>query len=198
MLHLMRMKALAREDSVSSAMYAVAGALLIIGLLAGFAWLPRLLGARAEQAGGDAPHVSVPLVANAEQLVDPPAFAPAAVSVAELKGHAVLLDFWATWCGPCQAQAPIVDRVAVRYKSRGLVVIGINTSDPEGLSLAGPWAKSHHITYPIAFDDGAAAHAYDVENLPTLVVISKTGKIVGRRMGMTDGDEIERLVNQAL
>ncbi len=163
-----------------------------------FAWLPRLLGGRGEQVGRDAPQVTVPLIANAEELSQPPALTPTSVSIGELKGHAVLLDFWATWCGPCQAEAPIVDRVAVRFKSRGLVVIGVNTSDPEGLTLAGPWAKRHHITYPIAFDDGAAAHAYEADVLPTLIVISKTGKIVARRTGMTDGDEIERLVNQAL
>lgn len=194
----MRMKALAREDSVSSALYAVFGALLIVGLLAAFAWLPRLLGARAEPVGGDAPSVTVPLIANAGELAVPPALPPTKVTLGDLKGHAVLLDFWATWCGPCKAEAPVVDHVAVRYKSRGLVVIGVNTSDPEGLSLAGPWALDHHLTYPIAFDDGSAARAFDVENLPTLVVISKTGKIVGRRMGMTEGEEIERLVNQAL
>jgi len=198
MLHVKEMKAVAREDSVSSAMYAIAGALLIVGLLAAFAWLPRLLGARGEQIGKDAPPISVPLIANAEELSEPPALTPTAVSTADLKGHAVLLDFWATWCGPCQAEAPIVDRVAKRFKSRGLVVIGVNTSDPDGLAMAGPWAKAHHITYPIAFDEGMAAHAYDVENLPTLIVISKAGKIIARRTGMTDGDEIERLVNQAL
>jgi cytochrome c biogenesis protein CcmG/thiol:disulfide interchange protein DsbE len=192
------MKALAREDSVSSALYAALGALLIVGLLAAFAWLPRLLGSRTEQVGRAAPVVTVPLLANGEQLVTPPEVAPTTVSTADLKGHAVLLDFWATWCGPCKAEAPIVDRVAVRYKSRGLVVIGINTSDPDGFSLAGPWAKQHHLTYPIAFDEGAAAHAYGVDSLPTLVVISKEGKIVARRQGMTDGDEIERLVNSVL
>jgi cytochrome c biogenesis protein CcmG/thiol:disulfide interchange protein DsbE len=191
------MKAVAREDSVSGAVQAVAGALLIVGLLAAFAWLPRLLG-HTEQIGKDAPNVSIPLVANAEQLAEPPALAPPSVSFGDLKGHAVLLDFWATWCGPCQAEAPIIDRVAVRYKSRGLVVIGVNTSDSEGLSIAGPWAKAHHLTYPIAFDEGAAARAYDVESLPTLVVVSKAGKIVARRTGLTEGEEIERLVNSVL
>jgi thiol-disulfide isomerase/thioredoxin len=194
----MQMKALSRDDSVSSALYAAGGALLVVGLLVAFAWLPRLLGVRGEASGGDAPKVTVPLVANASELAEPPALAPATVGLGDFKGHAVLLDFWATWCGPCQAEAPIVDHVAVRYKSRGLVVIGVNTSDPEGLSLAGPWAKAHHISYPIAFDDGPAAHAFDVESLPTLVVISKAGKIVGRRTGLTEGDEIERLVNLAL
>jgi cytochrome c biogenesis protein CcmG/thiol:disulfide interchange protein DsbE len=197
------MKETAREDTVSSALYAVAGAVLVVGLLVAFAWLPRLLHAQeAEGVGRDAPNVTVPLVANADQLViasvapGPPALAPKQISLADLKGHAVLLDFWATWCGPCQAEAPIVDRVAKRYGSRGLVVIGVNTSDESG--LAGPWARRHGIAYPIAFDDGSAAHSFGVENLPTLIVISKAGKVTARRMGMTDGDELERLVNQVL
>ena len=188
----------AREDNVSSANYAVAGAALILGLLLAFAWLPRLFHGRdAEQVGKDAPVVKVPLVFNGEALAQPPNLAPTSVGTDELKGHAVVLDFWATWCGPCKAEAPILDRVASRYREKGLVVIGINTSDGEGEGAA--WAKAHHLSYPIAFDgDQGAAKAYGVESLPTLVVISKTGKIVARRTGVTDGEELERLVNQAL
>jgi thiol-disulfide isomerase/thioredoxin len=187
-----------REDSVSGVAYALGGAALIVALLLAFAWLPRLIHARSsEQIGRDAPNVKLPLVLNAADLTEPPALPPTAISIDELKGHAVLLDFWATWCGPCQAEAPIVDRVATRFKSRGLVVIGVNTSDEEG--HAAPWATQHKISYPIAFDaDNGAARSYDVDSLPTIIVISKTGKVIARRTGMTDSDELEKLVNQAL
>ncbi len=197
------MKAIAREDSVSTALYAVAGALLIVGLLAAFAWLPRLIHSHDTEVGGAAPPMKVPLIANAEGLVEmnvapgAPALPPTTVSMDDLKGHAVLLDFWATWCGPCKAMAPVVDRVSTRFKSRGLVVIGVNTSDEEGLGAM--WAKDHHLGYPIAFDDGnKVARTYGVDVLPTLVVISKAGKVIGRRSGVTPADELERLVNDAL
>jgi thiol-disulfide isomerase/thioredoxin len=192
----------AREDSVSTALYAAAGALLIVGLLAAFAWLPRLIRGRESDVGRAAPAFRTRVVANAEPLVElnvapgAPSLPPATISLADLKGHAVLLDFWATWCGPCKAEAPIVDRVATRFKSRGLVVIGVNTDDGD---LASSWAHDHHLGYPIAFDaDNSASRAYGVEVLPTLVVISKEGKIIAQRTGVTPSDELERLVNEAL
>ena len=108
----------------------------------------------------------------------------------------MLLDYWATWCGPCRAEMPIVDRVAARYRDKGLVTIGVNAGeDPEDVA---PWIKRNGVGYPIASDDGTAQRAYGVENLPTLVVISTTGKIVAVRVGMTDAAELERLVNEAL
>jgi cytochrome c biogenesis protein CcmG/thiol:disulfide interchange protein DsbE len=139
--------------------------------------------------GGDAPDFTVPFVANAEGK---PRF-----HLAEYRGHPVLLDFWATWCGPCKAQSPVVNRIAARYKDRGLVVVGINTSDEEG--VAAGYAQGHGLTFPMAYDDrNAAARAFGVENLPTMILVSKEGKLMAVRTGMTSDDEIDRLVRSAL
>jgi thiol-disulfide isomerase/thioredoxin len=160
-------------------------------VVAGFALLPRLFSPSAGALSGkDAPDVALKLVANA----------PAGggdVSMSGLRGHPVLLDFWATWCGPCRAEAPVVDRIAQRYRDQGLAVVGVNTSDQDG--NAAPFASRHHLTYPIAYDEGQrVAAAYGVENLPTLVLISKTGKVIAVRTGVTSDAELDALVKREL
>jgi thiol-disulfide isomerase/thioredoxin len=118
------------------------------------------------------------------------------LSLSELKGKPVLLDFWATWCGPCQAEAPVVNKIAQRFKDRGLVVVGVNTSDQPG--LAAPWVKGHGISFPIVFDDAGIGEKYGVDSLPTLVLVSKEGKVLAVRTGVTTDSELERLVTSAL
>lgn len=173
----------------------VTTALIIAGLVAGVAMIPRML-ARTFTAGEGplvgkpAPAFSLPVVANGRQ-------GQSSISLADLKGKAVILDFWATWCGPCKAEAPIVNSVANRFRDQGLTVVGINTSDREG--VGGPWAMAHHLDYPIAFDTGnEAASEYGVEAMPTLIVISRTGEVIAVREGVTDADELASLVKKAL
>ncbi len=168
---------------------------LVLMLLAGFGLLPRVLRQHhGASVGRDAPDFALPLVANASSVGE----SKPTLSLTELRGRAVLLDFWATWCEPCRIQAPIVDQVARRWSGRGLVVVGVNTDTPDqGDPRA--FALSRGLSYPIVRDDvGAASRAYEVEDLPTLVVVSRTGKVVAVRTGVTDDGEIERLVRQAL
>jgi cytochrome c biogenesis protein CcmG/thiol:disulfide interchange protein DsbE len=171
-------------------------AVLAIAFVGGLAVIPRLFANGAMSVsdgplvGKPAPAFSLPVVANAGE-------GKPRVALADYKGSAVVLDFWATWCGPCRAEAPIVNAVANRFKDQGLAVVGINTGDQAG--LAGPWATAHHLSYPIAFDErNEAAGAYGAENLPTLVVISRTGDVIAVRVGMTDAAELESLVRKAL
>jgi thiol-disulfide isomerase/thioredoxin len=169
-------------------------AAVLVGLLAlGFAALPRLVARRTSPlVGNDAPDFTLPFVANGA-AIDP---AKTALSLHELRGRPVLLDFWATWCGPCRVEAPIVDRVSRRWRDQGVVVVGVDTDAPgEGDPRA--FALAYGLGYPIVHDRGAAMRSYGVDGLPTLVVVSGAGKVVAVRTGITDEAELERLIRQA-
>lgn len=183
------------DDSGSSALYGVAGALLVFGLLGAFAFLPRLFaGADRTGAGREAPEITMPIISNGADLTADGG-APS-IKLSELRGKAVLLDFWATWCGPCRAEMPIVDRIAARYRDQGLVTIGVNAGeDPADVE---PWVKGNGVHYPIVSDDGSSQRTFGVDSLPTLVVIDRAGKIVAVRVGMTEAAELEKLVKSAL
>jgi cytochrome c biogenesis protein CcmG, thiol:disulfide interchange protein DsbE len=178
----------------SSAPLGVIG--LIIVLLAGFVLLPRLFGGDS-MSGKEAPDFTGSVVANEAALPAEAGAAPSTVKLSDLRGKAVVLDFWASWCGPCQAEAPIVNNLSQRWRDRGVVVIGVNTSDAAGNARA--WTRTMGLTFPIVHDDNETiAQAYGVHNLPTLIVVSRQGKIVAVRQGMTEASEIEKLLEKAL
>jgi thiol-disulfide isomerase/thioredoxin len=169
-------------------------ALGVLALAAGFALIPRVTkGCEAASLDEDAPDWEAKVVANASALPD----APERLKLESLRGHPVVLDFWATWCGPCQMEAPVVNAIAQRYKDRGLAVVGVNTSDEDG--LAAHFIKAKHLGFPVVYDEGnAIAKKYGVNNLPTLVVVSKTGKVVAVRTGVTSDSTLDEIVRRYL
>jgi thiol-disulfide isomerase/thioredoxin len=109
----------------------------------------------------------------------------------------VIIDFWASWCAPCRAQAPIIDKLAREHESANdLVVVGVNTSDEHESALE--FARSANLSYPMVYDEqNRVAAAYSVTGLPTLIVVDKAGKIVSVRRSVVRKSELEQLVERA-
>jgi len=167
---------------------------ILLGLsgLFGLAILPRLASASGGMIGGAAPTFTLPIAANAK--------GPSAneqLNLADLKGHPVILDFWATWCGPCAIEAPVLDRLARRYESRGLVVLGVNASDPA--PAMAQYASKKGLSYPMLIDaQNQVFESYGVEKMPSLVIIDKQGNVMSYLVGVVDEASLNEIVAAAL
>jgi len=115
-----------------------------------------------------------------------PTLLGAPIRLAELRGKAVLLNFWATWCVPCRTEIPTFEVLSQRYKDRGLEVLAVNL-DP--LSSAGVAALVQEVgvTFRVGLDPSwSTAQAYQVLGLPTTYLIDRTGNVVVREVGARD------------
>ena len=167
---------------------------IVLAVLVGFGVYARSFPAHGALVGRQAPDFRLGLVANGAVLEK----TAATLSLQELRGRAVLLDFWATWCTHCRAEAPVLDGVSRRWRDRGVTVVGIDMDSP-GQGDPGEYAVRHGLSYPIVRDaSGEASREYRVEELPTLVVVSRAGVVVAVRTGAADASEIDRLVQLAL
>ena len=170
-------------------LYPAIGILIALSSLFGLAILPRLASAGSEYVGKPAPALALPIAANGEPN--------ARMSLDDLRGKTVILDFFASWCGPCALQAPILDRLSRRYSQRGVVVLGINVDDPPGVAKA--YAAKKGLSYPILVDDeNLAKGLYDVEVLPSIVVVDKEGRVVSYTRGLVDEGALDEIVGATL
>jgi thiol-disulfide isomerase/thioredoxin len=98
-----------------------------------------------------------------------------------LKGKTVVIDFWATWCGPCKAQRPLYEKVEEKFKSNpGVVFLSVNTD--EDRSLVGPFLKAQKWTQPVYYDGGLTDYL-KVSSIPTTLVLDRNGQIASRMNG---------------
>jgi peroxiredoxin len=109
----------------------------------------------------------------------------------------VLLDFWATWCEPCVASLPELERIQQRYLARGLTVVGISVDGPRNFSKVRPFVSRYGLTFPVVLDeDGSLSERYQVRALPTSFLIDGAGRVVHVQTGYRPGinDEVEAAV----
>ncbi len=125
-----------------------------------------------------------------------PRVSGAALSLDQLRGKAVYLNFFATWCPPCNAEATTIDALYRRNAARGLQVVGVDVL--ESAQKAASFARAHHVTYPIVVDDGTMRDRYRVNALPVHVFIDRSGvvrQIVDGEMDASQmHDAVERLL----
>jgi thiol-disulfide isomerase/thioredoxin len=129
------------------------------------------------------------------------------LSLAQYKGKVVLVNFWATWCEPCQIEIPWLIEMQQKYAAKGFTVLGI-AMDEEGASVVTPWVNKERfdvngsqsqMNYPIVIGDDAAADKFGgLLGYPTSVLINRDGKIVKRITGIISYDEISKSIESQL
>ncbi|MBZ0258938.1 TlpA family protein disulfide reductase, partial [bacterium] len=97
-------------------------------------------------------------------------------SLAENKGKKyIILDFWATWCPPCRAAMPVLEKIAEKYKEKDVIVIAVNQQEtPDKIKK---FLEQNDLHPTVALDSGSIGNLYEVSALPTMVIIDKEGMI---------------------
>jgi cytochrome c biogenesis protein CcmG/thiol:disulfide interchange protein DsbE len=170
--------------------YFSAALVLLAAALFGWLVLPRLAPDRL--VGNPAPDFLLPRLGPGGALLADK------VRLSGLEGKPVFLDFWASWCPPCRAGMPVLDRVAKVQEKRGLVVLGVLSNDPEPGDASELLAQAP-VSYGIVVDDqNQAGAAFGVESLPTLVVLDRKGAVVAKRTGTLSEGELTALAETVL
>lgn len=118
-------------------------------------------------------------------------------SLDSLKGKPVYLNFFASWCGPCNDEAPGIGKIDAKYRTRGLTIVGID--ELESAAKAKAFLAQYHLSYRGAIDeDGHVAHDYGSLGLPTHVFIDRKGVVRLIRYGEMDTRDIEAAIKTIL
>ncbi len=120
------------------------------------------------------------------------------VELARLHGKVVVVNFWATWCGPCRAEIPGMLEVYEKYKGKGLEIVGISV-DRDGWSVINPFVKKLNIKYPVVLGNGEVTDAYGgIDAIPTSFFVDRNGRVLLRHVGYMSKEDFEKAVRSVL
>lgn len=120
------------------------------------------------------------------------------VNLSDYKGKVILLNFWATWCGPCKIEIPWFIDFEQKYKDRGFAVIGV-AMDDEGWEVVKPYLAQSKINYRVIMGNDSVASLYgNVESLPTTFILDQEGKIASTHIGLVSKSDYENEIVQLL
>lgn len=112
------------------------------------------------------------------------------VSLTQYHGQVVMINFWASWCGPCRQEMPLLESIYKKYNKLGFTLLGVNV-EPDS-KAAEDWLKATPVSFPILFDkDSKVSKLYDVAGMPSTVIIDRAGKVRVLHRGYKPGDENE-------
>ena len=171
------------------------------GLLTSALLIGALLAGCSKSARNEASNTSSMKADNARKLAPDFALKDAdgkPVRLADYKGKVVLLDFWATWCGPCRIEIPWFTEMERQKKDKGFAVLGVSMDD-DGWKAIKPFVAEMKINYRVLLGDDQVAKDYGgLDALPTTFLIDRNGKIADVHVGLASRKDFEEAIDQLL
>jgi cytochrome c biogenesis protein CcmG/thiol:disulfide interchange protein DsbE len=123
----------------------------------------------------------------------------ASVHLADYKGKVVLVNFWATWCGPCKVEIPEFAQVYSEYKDQGFVILGVLANDTPTKDQLQAFMTEYKMTYPVLFSNDQIESAFgSVWALPTSFLIGRDGAVCAKQLGPATREDVERAIKALL